>query len=170
MKRLFRSSNQIILGMAMPRKAARDELYSLSKPLCLHVTKCIVYGKTLGDDVFAHWVHEICVYLFRVSSIFVKPNNRRLKKEDYRETLFCRFGDDINDANGALGDLLLDAIEQEKYPEFEPEKYAVTLYHAFRAFQSYTFDMLNRLKVLRPRELEPEVKAVLLRFIEEENS
>lgn len=109
-----------ILGMSSYRKKYIEKLESYSDKLEEHVLKCIVYPENNSKD---EWIKEISAWLLRPCITTVKPKGKKLKADDYRDSIFSCFGDEKVDAELSLAwfkDVFISKPEnKKKYPDFE---------------------------------------------------
>lgn len=148
MKKYIRSY-QKIYGMAMTRRDAMEDMHSISKELCYHIIKCIIYGES--NDAFNHWVKEICAFLEFANDMEIKPKNRKLKEQDYLDTIFALMGDTQNDAYIRIFKFKYDnGHDTNPYPEFNIDSDLINrVFTAFNSIKDYMipiFTVKNELK------------------------
>ena len=140
--KLYIKSNRIF-GMAFGRKDALNNLRKRSDTLVEHIVKCAVYGNSTNN--LDHWVKEICNYLSAANKVTVKPNDRRLKANDYLISLFASMGDQRIDAEYALYDFYADNEHRKEYPHFEATDEIVDkIFEMYNAIKEYMLPILTK--------------------------
>jgi hypothetical protein len=74
----------ILFEMAYERKHALNRLDSLSHQISTHILKLIIFNNSSN---FNHWLGELNSWLNQVDDIRLKPNNKKLNKQDYLKYL-----------------------------------------------------------------------------------
>lgn len=104
-----------LLEMAMERSRLKAKIINISKKLEEHMLKCIVYENATND--LKHWITEISSYIGDIANDTIKPNNKKLTKEQYCSYLFGYDYDDLSNMSTLLNSFKLD-MEKQKYPNF----------------------------------------------------
>ena len=108
----------LIYCVSMTCKRAITILDDYAETFAMHLVRCIVFGKSLGESNYKHWVEEeICKYLADANDMCVKPSNQKLKHKDYLDTIFSMLGDSAVDARLVLRHFSLG--DGKHYPKFE---------------------------------------------------
>lgn len=140
MKRVVRSY-QYVQAMSVRRSDAIKSLDSLSEALKNHVVKCVIYGKSLGESTYEHWIDEISEYLSIANDITIKPSSKKLKKDNYKNALFGAFGETLNDASIIVR--VFRVTEGKNYPDFETsDNLYQRIYTAFQDLMNKTLPIL----------------------------
>lgn len=90
-----------VYAMSIPRDKALARASFYSDSLIEHLIKIVVYHDVKSDFI-SHWIGEISRWLYDAGSIIVKPDGKKLKPDDYMDTLFGWMGDDIDDYRSLL--------------------------------------------------------------------
>lgn len=140
MKRYIKNSK--IYGMAYSRKDVIENIHKIKDALEEHILKCAIYGDSTNN--LTHWVKEVCGYLNYANRFSVKPNNGRLKYNDYLDNLFGFMGDAIGDAETDLLWFQLNNNHSKEYPDFEitPELIQRT-FDIFNSIKEYMLPILT---------------------------
>lgn len=112
---------RIILGMSQQRKKIINYLDGVSKEVAMHIAKCVMYGNSLGR--YDHWIHELAIWISDGNDMVCKPNDKKLKSEDYEDSIFGFLGDARSDAKVNLHELQRynKKFEDESYPYVEDD-------------------------------------------------
>ena len=163
MKKYIKSS-QCIFGMAVPRAKALEILQKNSETLAYHLIKCVVYGDTFGEDVYQHWVEdEICEYLSIANDVVTKPKNRKLKAENYLDTIFADMGTTKQDASVALRNFRIENRRNKKYSDFDVTTELVdSVFTTFQNIINYMLPILTSNNTLTANDLFSGVYASIL--------
>lgn len=118
MKRLIPT---YIQAMSLDKHKLINKLDSWSEEITEHVAKCVMYGTTLGESKYNHWIeHEIATWICDANDFTCKHNNKKLKPRDYEDHLFGYLGDSIAEARANLHGLQLHNKKfYESYPYIE---------------------------------------------------
>jgi hypothetical protein len=73
-----------LFEMAFERKDAIRKLDNLSYEVSQHLLKLIVFN---NSNNFDHWLGELNGWLNQIDDIRLKPNNKKLREEDYLKAL-----------------------------------------------------------------------------------
>jgi hypothetical protein len=73
-----------LFELAYERKNAINRLDNLSCQISIHMLKLIVFNDSAD---FYHWLTELNGWLNQVDDISLKPNNKKLRKQDYLKYL-----------------------------------------------------------------------------------
>jgi hypothetical protein len=108
----------LILGQSFSRDKIKSRLNSHSKVILEHIAKCVLYGKNHRD--YNSWIDtELAGWISLLGSLKSK-NNKKLKRQDYEDTLFGDLGTTKEDAKYNLEIENLD--NQKKKPPFPAVK------------------------------------------------
>lgn len=107
-----------ILGQAFSRDKIKSRLNSYSRVILEHIAECVLYGKNHRD--YNSWIDtELSGWISLLGSLKSK-NNKKLKRQDYEDTLFGDLGTTKEDAKYNLEIENLD--NQKKTPPFPDVK------------------------------------------------
>ena len=97
-----------LFEMAFERKDAIKKLDNLSYEISIHLLKLIVFN---NSNNFNHWLGELNSWLNQVDDIRLKPNNKKLKEEDYLKYLKELYLENIDQVEKNIKKL------KNRYPE-----------------------------------------------------
>ena len=160
MKRVIKNSENIF-GMANPKKFVLDKLYSFTNQLSDHIIKCVVYQNSLTTDP-EHWIHEIAVWLNASNKLRCKS---KMNWEDYQDTLFAAFGDELSDAEWQLEDFKRRKCKRSlgQYPDFEIDSTLITdLFTTYQKILNLSEPWLVSQQVHSVNEWKKELESILL--------
>jgi hypothetical protein len=108
-----------ICAMAEPKGKIKKKMKARSDKLVEHIAKCAMYGDTLGESKYNHWIeHEIANWISEINELVSKPDNKKLKPKFYENILFGGLGDDLSHAKANLTDLqIYNSRKSNPYPE-----------------------------------------------------
>lgn len=108
--------------MALPRKTVISRIESLSEPIVEHLIKIVVYGKTLGEEVYSHWKYdEIANYFFIIDGLEVKESGK-LRPAGYLSALISNQGNSAFDYYSKVVLFRISNRRSGQYPDFNPTK------------------------------------------------
>lgn len=165
MKKYIKNS-QCIFGMAVPRAKALEILKKNSETLAYHLIKCVVYGDSFGADVYKHWVeYEICEYLSIANDVITKPKNRKLKTENYLDTVFADMGTTRQDASVALRNFRIENRKAKEYPDFEVTPELVdSVFVTFQNVIEYALPVLTSNNTLTAEDMSAGVYQAIQQY------
>lgn len=148
MKRLITSSENIF-GIELPRNQALAKMSSISENINEHTIECVIYKK-LKYLTVDHWVNELAVWMYRANKI---KCNRKLKENDYIQTVFGAFGSDMIDADVNLDEYKRNNLKkslQNQYPDFEITEYLIAdLYDKYQKVIEASLPLLIDKEIFR---------------------
>ena len=114
-----------VYAMSIPRDKALDRASFYAGSLVEHLIKIVVYHDSRAPFI-DHWIGEISRWLYDAGSIIVKPDGKKLKLADYKDTLFGWMGDSLDDYRSLLDKFQHDNVrgkfsyeDKEPYPHVE---------------------------------------------------
>ena len=126
------------MAMAIPKKEARAKIESFGDMIQRHIIECVIYSNDLYNT--SHWVNEISAWMNKISKIKCKST---LTEKDYKECLFTRYGDEVDDAKWDLDDYHDSSLRKANYPDFDvTDELALKLFNAYAKFMSATLPVL----------------------------
>lgn len=110
-----------IRAMSIEKSKLEKRMEAWSVLIAEHLAKCAMYGDSLGQGKYNHWVeHELATWLSDTNEIVCKHNNKKLKPRQYEEQLFGWLGNSRADARVNLHELQRkNRSSSEPYPEVE---------------------------------------------------
>ena len=124
--------------MSLPRKDVIAKVESYSYPLVEHLIKLLIYGKTLGEEVFNDWKdNEICGYFAYICNLTTKSGAGKLRSDDYFTAFIEHQGTNVADYASTISLFRINNRRTGQYPDFVPSnQYAHKL-------QCLYFDLLH---------------------------
>lgn len=114
-----------IKAMAFPKSEVLNRANRYSQDVIEHIIKIIAFSDIRKDDV-SHWINELATWFRYVGRLTVKPNSKKLKVPEIRDSLFRCVGDDLGDFEHSLVMFNEDNrkgkfnyAEKEAYPEID---------------------------------------------------
>ena len=149
--------------MALEKKIGLKHLKGISKPFTERLIKLVVYGRSLGDEVFEHWIEDdVCNYLSHVNDIEVKTPNKKLQEIEYRKGLLTELGETVTDYSVIIRSFRIKVRETKEYPDFQVKPEMAT---ALYAICSDLFDevcpILSTQNQMTQADFVPVVKEIL---------
>lgn len=108
-----------IQGMALSKNKIEEKLYNFSDKVEEHITKCAMYGDSLGNGKYDHWISELSNWISVANDMTCKTNKKKLRPIQYENSLFASIGTDEADARLNLYNL---QIHNEKSSNSYPYK------------------------------------------------
>lgn len=108
-----------LLEMAMERSELINKIRSKRDLMEEHLLKCMIYENTTND--LKHWVSEVSSYIGKIANDTVKPNNKKLTKNQYCAHLFGYDYDSLSNMDTILDDFQYK-MGKRGYPDFKITK------------------------------------------------
>ena len=141
--------------MSTHRSAIIEFLDGWSKDVALHLAKCAMYQDSLGR--YNHWVHELASWIVDGANMTCKPNDRKLKPNEYEDTIFKYFGTAVSDAERNLRELQRynKKYGSESYPYVEIDDAMVNkMFDASQALMENIIPLMASKNKFKMRDME----------------
>lgn len=119
-----------ILAMSRPRQGALNKLSRNNKKIQEHIIKCVIYPNYESKK---HWIKdELCNWFYQADKI---QCDTKLKKQDYRNTVFGMIGNTLGESLDDLTDFKEDFVKNASNPYNDfiiTDELANTLYQTYQ--------------------------------------
>lgn len=107
--------------MAEPKDKIKKKMDARSDKITEHLAKCAMYGDSLGEGKYNHWIeHELANWISEINDLVSKPDGKKLKLRFYEDILFGGLGDSRADAKANLTDLeIYNSRTANPYPKVD---------------------------------------------------
>lgn len=155
-----------IFAMSTERKRAISRMNGNSDKLASHLIKCVIYDDSLS--CLNHWISEICEYLAIANDFRIKPAGKKLKPNDYMDSIFSAFGDDIVDASINARQFRLDNDHKmDPYPDFEvTDRLVICIFETFQNIIKNFIPILTSNNHMSSKDFEPIVRKSIVFYTE----
>lgn len=134
--------NKKIIEQAEKLKKAKEQLENISKPFSAHW----VYIYVLHDSPsYKHWRNELANYCYVIGSIRVKPNNKKLSRNDIVGDLLQHIDTDIDAHAEIVSAWAFHSNKSDSLPSLEEADVTQKTDEGFRKFKNDVNDTLEEL-------------------------
>ena len=132
-----------IQGMTLKKEKLLKRMDSYSTEIAFHLAKCVMYGDSLGNGKYDHWISEISNWISSVNECICKHNNKKLKAHQYQNSLFADLGDSLTEAKMNLQDVQISCKKSvNRYPYRELDKEMIDTMYIVSMEIMHTFSNL----------------------------
>lgn len=155
-------NSEAIYAMSHPKKIVLSRLCDLTEQINKHVIKCVVYQYATTTDP-EHWVHEIAAWINKANCYKCKS---KLTEQDYEDTLFGAFGDELYDAKINLLEFRDKNVKYRsigQYPDFEiTDELVAKLFETYQQILAISIPQLISGEVISTKAWEAKLVSILL--------
>lgn len=134
--------NQLLSEQAEKLKKAREQLENISKPFSAHWVYVYILP---NSDSYKHWKNELATYCEAVGSIRIKPNNKKLFRNDIVGELLQHIDTDIDAHAEIVSAWAFHATKSNSLPSLEELGVNSKTDEGFRKFKNDVNDTLEEL-------------------------
>lgn len=119
MKRYVKAT--YIFAMATSKDKLEQRMESWSELIAEHLSKCAMYGDTLPNNKYNHWIEdELATWISDINDTVCKHNKKKLKARQYEDGLFGWLSDSPVEARANLHhQQILNRNAARSYPDVE---------------------------------------------------